>query len=383
MIMTERLYETNGHLASFDAVVISCEKCEGGYDLVLDRTAFFPEGGGQPSDEGTVNGARMSGAVICDGVVHHTVDREFVSGETVECAVNMGVRFPRMQNHSGEHIVSGIIHKLYGFNNVGFHMGSKDVTLDIDGELSEEQLREVEMLANKAIAENVPVRVLYPTDDEAETLDYRSKLEITEGLRLVEIEGYDLCACCAPHVERTGEIGMIKLLEHIRYKGGVRVHMLCGFSALADYQAKFAELSRISDLLSAKKGECADAVEHLQHQLGDMEYKANNIIKAAVLAEAARATETDGDLLFILPTELAPGLLTLANEALPKCGGVSAAFAGEDGSYTFVMVSSTVDLRAMTPEIREKLHAKGGGSSDMIRGNSAATLVEIREYFNI
>jgi len=316
-------------------------------------------------------------------VVHHTVDRDFTPGDTVECTVDMDVRFPRMQNHSGEHIVSGIIHRLYGFNNVGFHMGSRDVTLDIDGELTDEQLREVEILANKAVAENVPVKVFYPTDDEAKSLDYRSKLEITDGLRLVEIEGYDLCACCAPHVDRTGEIGMIKLLEHIRYKGGVRVHMLCGFSALADYHAKFTELSRISELLSAKKDECADAVANLQRQLGDMEYKINGIIKAAVLAEAARAVETDGNLLFIVPADFAPGLLDLANAALPKCGGICSAFAGDDGNYTFVMASNTVDLRALSPEIREKLHAKGGGSSDMIRGNSAATSAEIRKYFGV
>lgn len=379
--MTEKLYETCSHLAEHTATVLSCRRCGDYYDIVLDRTAFFPEGGGQPSDVGTIDGVPMLAAKVKDGTVHHTVDREFSEGATVECRVDMAVRFPRMQCHSGEHIVSGIIHRMYGFNNVGFHMGSKDVTLDIDGELTSEQLAEVERLANKAVAENIPVNVIYPADGE--NFDYRSKMEITEGLRLVEIPGYDLCACCAPHVERTGEIGIIKLLEHIRYKGGTRIHMLCGFSALADYHEKYVELSRISELLSVKKHECADAVEALQKQLADQEYKTRGIVKSAVLAEAERAEATEGNLLFILPPELAVGLRDLANAALPKCGGIVAAFAGADGAYSFVMASDSVDLRAESGDIREKLNAKGGGSPGMIQGTASATADTIRKYFGV
>lgn len=380
--MTEKLYETNSHLSNHKAVVISCTENKVGYDLVLDKTAFFPEGGGQPSDVGTIDNAVMSDANIKDGIVHHTVDRYFEAGSTVECNIDMNVRFPRMQCHTGEHIVSGIIHRLYGYNNVGFHMGSKDITLDIDGELSSDELSKVEWLANEAVVKNVPIKILYPTDTDGEKYDYRSKLEITDGLRLVEIEGYDLCACCAPHVEMTGEIGIIKLLEHIRYKGGTRIHMLCGFKALEDYRTKFAELSSISEMLSAKKDECADAVRHLRDSLGDIEYKSRNIIKAALLAEAERAVQTDGNLLFIEPTELASGLRDLVTAALPKCGGICAAFAGTDGNYSFVMTSSSVDLRAATPEILSFLSAKGGGSSSMIQGTAKTDKNTIREYFS-
>ena len=381
--MTEKLYETMSHRANCRATVISCGAVGDKFDLVLDKTVFFPEGGGQPSDTGTVNGASMSEATISDGIIHHTVDAEFAVGDEVECTVDMTVRFPRMQSHSGEHIVSGIIHRLHGFNNVGFHMGSKDVTLDIDGELNDEQIREVERLANKAIAENMRVVVHYPTSDEAKGIDYRSKLEISDGLRLVEIEGYDMCACCAPHVERTGEIGIIKLLEHIRYKGGTRLHMLCGFAALEDYHEKFTELSRISEMLSAKKEECADAVENLKKQLGDTEYKYRNIVKTALLEKADDAEYTDGNLVFIVSGEFRDGLLDLVRAAAPKCGGICAAFAGSDGDYTFIMSSASVDLRERSPEIRTALKGKGGGSPDMIRGSSAATAAEIREYFDV
>ncbi len=380
---TERLYENDGHLSVCSAVVISCEmkNSEEAFEVVLDRTPFFPEGGGQPSDIGTVDGAEMSYASIRNGVVYHTVDREFNVGDTVECAVNMEVRFPRMQCHTGEHIVSGIIHRLYGYNNVGFHMGSKDVTLDIDGELTEEQIREVELLANKATAENIPVRVIYPDPREAEELDYRSKLEITDGLRLVEIEGYDLCACCAPHVSRTGEIGMIKILEYIRYKGGMRLHMLCGLDALEDYTAKFSELSKVAEMLSAKKDECATAVEHLKNQLAEAEAKTRGVVKAVLLAEVERALPTDGNMLFMEPRELASGLREMVVAALPKCGGICAAFAGESGNYSFVMASSSVDLRAASGEIRQALCAKGGGAPDMIQGSSSATEETVRDYF--
>lgn len=380
--MTEKLYEKDSHLSHHTATVLSCERDGDAWRLVLDRSAFFPEGGGQASDTGTVGGATVSRAVTVNGDTVHTVDRELPVGAVVECAVDMSVRFPRMQCHSGEHIVSGLIHTLYGFNNVGFHMGSKDITLDIDGELSEADIERVELLANKAVAENVPVRAYYPTPEEAARLDYRSKLDIGEGLRLVEIGGYDLCACCAPHVERTGEIGMIKLLEHIRYKGGMRLHMLCGFAALEDYRRSFAELSAISELLSAKKDGCAAAVEHLQGQLADAEYREKRVIRAAVLADAEKVTATDGDLVFIEPAELRDGLRELVSAALPKCGGICAAFAGDDaGGYSFVMGSAETDLREVAAEVRSELCAKCGGTADMIQGSARASAEEIREYF--
>ena len=379
--MTKKLYENDGHLSEFAAKVLSCEKKGDLFDVVLDQTAFFPEGGGQPADTGLIGEAMVSDVQIRDGIVHHTVDSAIAENAVVECAVDMEVRFPRMQCHTGEHIVSGIIHSLYGYNNVGFHMGSKDITLDIDGEMSEEQIRQVELIANKAVAENIPVTVTYPTPAVADSLDYRSKLEITEGLRLVQIGEYDLCACCAPHVARTGEIGIIKILEYIRYKGGMRLHMLCGLRALEDYTAKFTELSRVSELLSAPKDECAEAVRHLQKQIADAEYKTRETVKAVLLAEADRAEATEGNMVFIEPRELASGLRDMVTAALPKCGGICAAFAGEDGNYTFVMASSSVDLRAASAEIRQALNAKGGGSPDMIQGNASTTAEVIREYF--
>lgn len=381
--MTEKLYEKESHLSRHKATVVSCERDGDRWKLVLDKSAFFPEGGGQASDIGTVDGAIMSKAVAVNGDTVHTVDREFPVGAVVECAVDMSVRFPRMQCHSGEHIVSGLIHTLYGFNNVGFHMGTRDVTLDIDGELSREDIERVELLANKAVAENVPVRAFYPTVEEAARLAYRSKLDIGEGLRLVEIDGYDLCACCAPHVERTGEIGMIKLLEHIRYKGGMRLHMLCGFVALEDYRKDFAELSRISELLSAKKNECAAAVEHLKEQLVDAEYREKRVIRAAISADVKKTGVTDGDLVFIEPAELREGLRELVTAALPKCGGICAAFAGDDGDYSFVMGSALTDLRTVAAEVKSALGAKCGGTAEMIQGNARATAAEITDYFRL
>jgi len=381
--MTEKLYEKDGHLSRHTATVVSCEKIEGSEDfaLILDRTAFFPEGGGQASDEGTIDSVPVTDVRLRGGEVVHRVQKEFIPGTEVICQVDMAVRFPRMQCHSGEHIVSGIINKLYGYNNVGFHMGSRDITIDTDGELSEDELRLVERLANEAVVKNLEVRPFFPTKEEAESISYRSKIEINEGLRLVEIPDIDLCACCAPHVYRTGEIGIIKFLEHIRYKGGSRIHMLCGFRALEDYGAKFTELSRISEMLSAKKEECADAVSRLNDSLSQAEYKMRGIIKASLLREADRAEVTEGDLLFIVEPEFSSGLQELVTAALPKCGGICAAFAGTDGDYTFVMGSSTVDLRVKSKEIMSALSAKGGGSPEMIRGKSTASAEVIRAYF--
>lgn len=379
--MTERLYEIDPYLCRHTATVLSSESTDGGYSVVLDRTAFFPEGGGQACDLGTIDGIAVTDVRIKDGVISHTLPSPLTVGASVLCEIDGDERLQRMQCHSGEHIVSGLIHSLYGFDNVGFHLGSEEVTLDINGELSPGELSHVETLANGAVAKNLPIRAIYPTADELPMYDYRSKLSLSEGVRLIEIPGYDLCACCAPHVCRTGEIGEIKLIGHVRYKGGVRIRMLCGFRALEDHRRRLRETCEISELLSAKEFECADAVRGLLSRLDDAKREKNELVRAMVLREANAADACDGDMLFVLPSELAGGLRELVNTALPKCGGICAAFAGSGRNFTFIAASSTVDLRARTKPMMEALSGKGGGSPSMIQGSVSCDEATIREYF--
>ena len=380
--MTEKLYYVDAFCREFDARVLACEKEMNGYAVLLDRTAFFPEGGGQFGDSGTLGEATVLDTKEKNGEIWHHTDVPLAMGETVHGTLDFDKRFRRMQCHSGEHIVSGLIHSLYGFDNVGFHLGDTDVTIDIDGVLTEEDLHKVEALANAAIAKDFTIRAWFPSQEEAAALPYRSKLNITDGLRLVEFPGYDICACCAPHVQKSGQIGVIKLLDFANYKGGVRIHMLCGEMARADYHSRYAAVKRISEMLSAKQSAVAEAVERLQGENEAHIRAAGALKKALAESMAASASPTDGNLLFFAPLLDAVSLRTLVNTALPKCGGICAAFAGNDGAYTFCMASKTVNLREKAKEIGEVLHGRGGGSPEMISGSLAASRTEIENYLN-
>ncbi len=379
--MTEKLYEHDPYLSRHSATVLSSDERGGKYEVVLDRTAFFPEGGGQAYDTGTIDNTPVTDVQIQNGIITHLCDEPLPVGGSVSCEIDAAQRLRRMQCHSGEHIISGLIHRLHGLDNVGFHLGSSDVTLDTSGTLSDDELQRIEYLANEAVAKNVPIRAIYPTPDELPRYDYRSKLDLTDGVRLIEIPGYDLCACCAPHVRRTGEIGAIKLISHINYKGGLRVHMLCGARALDDYSMRCAQTSAIGELLSVKDHECADAVASLLSRLDDSKRERDELVRSIIAREAEAARPTDGNLVFVLPQAFASGLRELVNLALPKCGGICAAFAGSDGAYTFIAASTGVDLRAISKEMLSALSGKGGGRPEMIQGSVACTAADIHRYF--
>ena len=257
--MTRKLYYEDSHLARFTARVLSCEPGKDCYEVVLDQTAFFPGGGGQLPDTGGMNMARVIGAKERGEDVVHFVTAPMAVGSVVECRLNWSQRLRRMQNHSGEHVLSGIIHSKFGYENTGFHMGEDFVTVDYSGELTAGQIYEIEREANLAVASNVPVRCWYPDKAELDALEYRSKKELQGAVRIVNVQGYDTCACCAPHVSHTGEIGMIKIYSWMRHRGGMRLTMLCGMDALDDYNARCANISSISGLLSAKPMEVASA----------------------------------------------------------------------------------------------------------------------------
>ena len=232
---TEKLFYEDSHLKEFTAKVISCKPYKEQYKVVLDRTAFFPEGGGQYADTGMLDDVRVLDVHEKEGIIYHTTEKALEAGKTVTGKINWEERFEKMQQHTGEHIVSGLVHERFGYNNVGFHLGSDYCTMDFDGTLTKEQLREIELAANQAVWKNIDIVVTYPSKEELANMDYRSKIEIEGQVRIVTVPGYDVCACCAPHVKKTGEIGMLKLVNMVNYKGGERITMLCGVRALKDY----------------------------------------------------------------------------------------------------------------------------------------------------
>ncbi|MBR5441597.1 MAG: alanyl-tRNA editing protein, partial [Clostridia bacterium] len=265
-MVTEKLYFVDSYVKEFEATVVSCQSVGDKCAVVLDKTAFFPEGGGQKADTGYIGDATVLDVQEVAGEILHFVKAPLDEGKVYRCKIDWDTRFLRMQEHTGEHIVSGIVHSMFGYDNVGFHMEDTYVTVDFSGELTREQLDEVEDKANFAVYANYPVKCYFPDESTLSDLDYRSKLDLTEGVRLVDIENTDLCACCAPHVNRTGEVGVIKILDFMRHRGGVRIFMKSGFDALRDYREKYKSVYDVSGLLSAKQGEIASAVERV---LGD------------------------------------------------------------------------------------------------------------------
>lgn len=320
--MTEKLYYTDAYLKDFSAKVLSCDSTDDGFSVVLDKTAFFPMGGGQGSDVGFINGVLVYDVREKDGKVFHLTKEKLGVGESVTCSVDFEARFKKMQMHTAEHIVSGVIHSLFGFDNVGFHLGSDGVTLDINGALSREDLDKVEDIANGAVYKNVPVTCRIISEEEIATLEYRSKLELTENVRVVTVEGYDNCACCAPHVSRTGEIGVIKLLDFIKYKGGVRIHMLAGWAALEDYRRKFAVLQAISNSLSAPPHDCDTEVERVLKELSLRDFELRSARGEIAKRLAASIEENDGNLVIYEKDFSIDELRTVATEAVKKIGGL-------------------------------------------------------------
>lgn len=380
--MTMKLYDLDSHLQSFQGRVLSCQAQQGQYQIVLDQTAFFPTGGGQAADTGTLHGIAVTDVEETEqGIVHWTT-APIAVGTDVLGEIDWQQRFGRMQHHSGEHVVSGLIHQLYGYDNVGFHMGSHAVTMDYDGVLTPEELKRIEYLANKAVVKNVPVTARYPQPEELEHMSYRSKLELREKIRIVSIEAYDTCACCAPHVSYTGEIGLIKLLDCVPNRGGVRIHMLCGFRALEDYGQKLEQVGAISKRLSAKQDEVSAAVEKLQQSFEDTKQKLSLVNRDLAKAKLQTMTQTEGNLLLFEPDLDSTALREMVNAGMQICGGVCAAFSGEEGSYRYVIGSNCVDLSAMTKEMNHALSGRGGGTQSMLQGSVQCRRTEIEAYFS-
>ena len=382
--MTRRLYYDDSFISEFEVRVTSCEGADKGFKVTLAATAFFPEGGGQKADTGFIGGAEVTDVQEKDGEIYHYTDIALPVGETLTCRIDWEQRFRRMQNHTGEHIVSGIVHEMFGYNNVGFHMGADDITIDFDGFISREQLLEIEMLANRAVYANAPVIAFFPDADELESLDYRSKLELTEDVRLVRIEGYDLCACCAPHLRTTGQVGVIRLYDSIRHKGGVRVHMLAGLDAFEDIVIKSRNVTAVSGMLSAKQNEIAAAVERLRDENEANKLEILRLKKEMVDSELRALKPTEGNICVFTDSFDAEQLRSVVNAGMELCGGICAAFAGNDtDGRRYIMGSKTVNMRNEAKAINSALNGRGGGRETMIQGSVTAGEAEIRGYFGV
>ncbi len=378
----EKLFYKDSHLAEFTATVQSCEQEEKYYKVVLDRTAFFSEGGGQSADTGILDGVKVFDVQEKDGILYHMTEKPLKIGKTIEGKIDWDERFSKMQQHSGEHIVSGLIHQKYGYNNVGFHLGQDAVTMDFDGVITKEQLKEIEFLANEGVAKNLDILVDYPTEEELDKITYRSKIEIEGQIRIVTIEGYDVCACCAPHVKKTGEIGLIKLTNVQNYKGGVRITMLCGFRALADYNEKETSVRKVSILMSSKENEIAEAVEQLKEEKAQLKNEIALLQGKLLRSKASQIAEGQEMVCLFEPELEGNAPRELANLLLEKNIKICGIFFGNDNEgYRYVVGSRSVDTRPIAKCLNEKFSGRGGGKPEMVQGSLKGMENEIYQFF--
>lgn len=367
---TIKLYDENSRAFSFQATVSECKICENGFAVILDKTAFFPEGGGQPSDTGTLGGANVTDVQINDGIITHFTDAPLEPGAAVSGKLDSAKRFRRMQNHSGEHILSGLAHTLFGCTNVGFHLGDEEVTVDFDKELTNSELLRLERLANEAVWANAAVTAEYPDPEKLKSLEYRSKLELTEDVRIVTVGGYDVCACCAPHVSRTGEIGIIKIISSIRHRGGVRLKILCGSDALNDYNIKCENLSEIAVTLCTKQNETAKTFKKFYSENNELKAKISSLSRELTRYKAENLSPAEGNIILFEQENDMAALRSLALKGAAAAGGFCAVFGGSDkDGYSYAVSSKSVDLRQKAKEINQALCGKGGGSSELIQGS--------------
>lgn len=380
--MTEKLYYSDGHLSRFTARVTSCEKEDGVWAVKLDRSAFFPGGGGQEADEGVLSDMKLLGLREEGEDIVHLTPAPLEPGALVEGRIDWPLRFSRMQGHSGEHILSGTVHRLFGYDNVGFHMGEEAITIDFSGELSREDLSRAELEANRAIWRDVPVRTLLPTPGELAAMDYRSKKELTGQVRIVEIEGVDLCACCAPHVSHSGEVGLLKIIDSMRHRGGTRLTLLCGEAALLDYEALHENNAAVSAALSAKRLETGGAIARVMAEQEERRAELTKLKRELLQLKAAALRPTEGSICIFESDIDMITLRELVNAGSELAGKVCAGFAGTDGDYKYIIGSRTVPLRARAKEINAAIDGRGGGSDAMIQGTSRARREDIERYLN-
>lgn len=387
--MTDKLFYRDSHLAEFEAEVLSCKPAgtddmpgdRGGYAVELDRTAFFPEGGGQYADTGVLGGVRVTDVQERGGRILHLTEAPLEQGTRVKGCIDWKERFMKMQQHSGEHIVSGLVHSAFGYNNVGFHLGSEDCTMDFDGELTKEQLAQIEREANRAVWKNLEIQTLYPTKEQLAGMKYRSKIEIEGQVRIIVVPGYDVCACCAPHVSRTGEIGMIKLTRVQRYKGGARVTMLCGVRALEDYEVKQEQAAEISALLCARENEIAESVRHLREEVNNLKYELGEKEKKLVAARAEAIPKDGRPVVVLAPDIEGDSMRILMNMVLESGHKLCAVLHGNDNDgYRYVIGSRTGNMREFVKEFNAAFSGRGGGKPEMVQGTAQGCGSSMREW---
>lgn len=380
-MVTEKLYYADPRLSAFTATVQECREAQDGWEIVLDRTAFYPEGGGQPCDQGTLERWDVLDVREEDGVILHRLEKPLLPGEKVSGRVDMARRIDYTQQHSADHILTGVIHKRYGYDNVGFHMGETSTFIDLNGVLDEAELAEMERVANEVVWMDLPVEVSWPDAQTLAQMDYRSKKELTGHVRIVTVPGVDVCACCGTHVRRTGEVGTIKILSCVKLRGGVRVEYVAGRRAYTFFDEIQNQNHLVSMSLSAKPLRTAEAVRRLLEERDGLQMRIARLERehCAAMAEQLR---DKGNVLVFEEGLSADSVRRLADAIKDTCGGRALVCSGSDETgYQYALAVKEGDVRAFGKAMNEALNGRGGGrDANFIQGSVKATRTEIEAY---
>lgn len=386
-----KLYETDSYTKKNETIVTSCETVDGKVYIKLEDTIFFPEEGGQYADTGylltDMDKVRVADGQLKSGEIYYLVDKEIPVGSAVSCELDWGQRFMRMQHHTGEHILTGVIHNKYGYNNVGFHLSDESpMTLDLDGMLSPAQIAEMEFTANEIVYANLPVTDSYPTKDELECIVYRSKIEIDGQVRLITVgdkeNPVDICACCAPHVAHTGEVGLIKVISSQKYKGGIRLSVLCGERAFLYFQEQMQIMNLLSKTFSTSMDKVYGCVQNQMKELADLKYKVAELTEKSLANHIHALPDTKHACLFVDAEVSGVTAKNSFNTLAARFEGYVGLFIGNDEKgYRFNAGSTSLDARELMSRMKEALDAKGGGSSEMVQGRTSAGRADIEALF--
>lgn len=374
------LFYRDTYAREFTAQVVSCTEGDKGFEVVLTDTAFYPEGGGQPADHGKLADAIVSDVKRVAGAVVHFTDKALAVGSEVKGVLDWERRYDNMQNHTGEHVISGLIHQKYGFDNVGFHMDDDVITVDFDGVIPAEEIALMEKAANDAICSDIPVGILFPAADELKAMAYRSKKELTGKVRIVDIPGCDRCACCGTHVAKTGEVQLLKILSSEKHRGGTRILFVCGGRAIRTLAEKNDAVRRISELLSAKPAEVAQAVEKLLAAQAARDSEILDLKKKLLSVKAASLPAADTVVIHfeegLAPQELRTFATIIAESKKAPAAAVLSATA--PGVYSYVLYGPADKMRDASKTLNQKLNGRGGGNGGYVQGSYKADESTIR-----
>jgi len=378
----EKLYEQDPYLTQFTATVESCQPGQHGWDVILDQTAFYPEGGGQPYDTGILNGIAVTQVHERRGRIVHCCEAPLSPGSAAAGTIAFPRRFDLMQQHSGEHIVSGFAHSLFGCDNVGFHLGGEIVTIDFHTVLTWEQVQHLEEAANTYIWEDHAISVTYPSPKELEMLDYRSKKELSGRVRIVSFPGADACACCGTHVAASGQVGLVKLLTCQHFRQGVRIELLCGRRALDYLSRNLRENTKVSALLSSKAFETGAAVQRLLAEIQALKAR-TAVLEGHYFASIAAQYAHRGNVHLFEDGLSSDGVRRLADAVMTSCGGRALCFSGTDrDGYKYAAGQKDGDLRPFTKAMNLALNGRGGGTPGFVQGSVKTSRREIESYLH-